>query len=130
MIKKYMNQLYKEIEQIRRKIDSGKLKYFCQKDYTDGDKYTIFLRDGSYFNIDLGSNNIPKLRKRDIVYIQKKIRRKFSGKEREFCERDYFDSDTGFFRIGDTLEIYDITNEKRTRYNIDYSKQIDTGEWD
>lgn len=130
MIKKYMNQLYKEIEQIRKKIDSGKLKYFCQKNYTDGDKYTVFLKDRSYFIIDLGTNHIPKLKKKDIAYIQKKIKRNFSGNGSEFYDRDFIDSDIGFFRVNDWKEIYDIADTKRIKYHIDVNNQIDTGEWD
>ena len=58
MIKKYMNQLYNEVMWYKKKIDSGKLKYFGKRDIGDDNCFIVILKDGSYFYVTIGTNNI------------------------------------------------------------------------
>ena len=74
MIKKYMNQLYKEFVQIRRKIDGGHMKYFGQKDYLNAFEYLIILKNGSYFRITLGTRFIPNIKKKDIAFAHQSVK--------------------------------------------------------
>lgn len=133
MINKYMKQLYKEVEQIRRKLISGKMKYFGKKDdFAKAFRYTVLLKDGSYFYIDLGTNNIPKIKKKSVAYIIKQISYCSLDKEYNLGYEDFIDTDSGFVRFTkDTKEKssdYKLTKFKK--YKCDYNKNIYTGEWD
>ena len=134
MVKKYMNQLYKEVEQIRRKLISGKMKYFGNKtkEFANAFRYTIFLKDGSYFYIDLGTNNIPKIRKKSVAYILKQISYCSLDKEYYLGYEDYIDTDNGFIRFTKDMKCcgYDYELDKFKKYKCDYNKNIYTGEWD
>ena len=121
MIKKYMNQLYKELIWYKKKIDSGKLQYFGKRDIGNANCFEVLLKDGSYLYINIGTNNIPNIRKKDIAYINKRIDIHY------FC-----DSDNGFTRFTDT-DRYCYCREierARRRYKTDWEKEIDTGSWD
>lgn len=130
MVKKYMNQLYKEIMWYKKKIDHGNLKYFAQKDIGDANCFIVILKDGSYFYINIGANNIPKINKRDIAFIHKTLNRYDRKMHRQY--QDSFDSDNGY-RCYDDSDRYGMSrylSEKYKKYNIDYDKEIDTGCWD
>ena len=115
MIKKNMNILYKEITSIKRKLVRN-LKFFGAGNYrNDVDRYTVFLKNGSYFDIFLGTNNIPDFRKKDVAYICK-----YSG-------RRVFDTDKGSFTVS---ELVPTKISKFEKYGIDVNNRIDTGEWD
>lgn len=130
MIKKYMNQLYKEIEQIRRKIDGGKFRYFGQKDYMDASNYYVFLRNGKWFKIELGTTIIPKTKKKDVVFIQKHICRDSNDKNWKYT-RDYVDSDRGFVRYsGGVTENTDYFLDRANKYKINLVDEIETCYWD
>ena len=130
MIKKYMNQLYKEIEQIRRKIDGGKFRYFGQKDYMDASTYYVFLRNGQWFKIELGTTIIPKTKKKDVVFIQKHICRDSNDKNWKYT-RDYVDSDRGFVRYsGAVTENIDYFLDRANKYKINLVDEIETCYWD
>ena len=129
MIKKYMNQLYTEIEQIRRKIDSGKLKYFGAKDYMDASTYYVFLKNGYWFKIELGTMSIPTFKKKDVVFIQKHLWRDSTDTNWNYSN-DYMDSDRGFVRyycngISNTVYMMNMME----KYKINLMKEIDTGYW-
>ena len=127
MIKKYMNQLYNEVEQIRRKLVSGKMRYFGDKDFGDANNYTVFLKNGCYFHINMGTNDIPKLRKKDIAYIVKLCNFTDSNK----CLY-YIDTDCGRYKYTKEQRYAScnyLTNRKE-KYNIDWMNLIDTGDWD
>ena len=130
MIKKEFNKLYKEIEQIRRKIDSGKLNYFGAKDYMDASTYYVFLKNGKFFRITLGTRIIPACKKKDIVFIQKHICRNSTDTNWKY-NRDYVDSDRGFVRYsGKLTENSDYILERSVRYGINLADEIETGYWD
>ena len=130
MIKKYMNQLYKEIEQIRRKIDGGKFRYFGQKDYMDASTYHVFLRDGKWFKIGLGTTIIPRCKKKDIVFIEKHICRDSNDTNWKYT-RDYVDSDRGFVRYsGDVTENMYYFLDRLDKYKINLTDEIETCYWD
>lgn len=129
MIKKYMTQLYKEIMWYKKKIDTGKIRYFCDKNEGNADEYIVYLKDGSYFYIAIGSKYIPNIPKKKIAYIYKRICRQF---EKGSEHISYFvDSDKGFFSYKGTIWCdtdYIVTKEEK--YRIDHTKEIDTGYWD
>ena len=130
MIKKYMNQLYKEIEQIRRKIDGGKFRYFGQKDYMDASAYYVFLRNGKWFKIELGTTIIPKTKKKDVVFIQKHICRDSNDKNWKYT-RDFVDSDRGFVRYsGKIIENAGYFLDRANKYKINLADEIETCYWD
>lgn len=132
MIKKYMNQLYNEIEQIRRRLISGKMRYFGDRDFGNASKYTVYLKDGSFFVINIGAYNIPKLRKKDIAFINKLINYDSNDTNWKYNCRDCVNSDVGFIRYDDNAPInncrYEV--EKAEKYKIDFDKEIDVGSWD
>lgn len=129
MIKKYMNQLYNEVEQIRRKIDSGKLKYFGSKDYMDASTYYVFLKNGCWFKIELGTMFIPTFKKKDVVFIQKHICRNSTDTNWKY-DRDYVDSDRGFVRYnGNGIDNVDYIMNMMEKYKINLVNELDTGEW-
>ena len=134
MINKYMKQLYKEVEQIRRKLISGKMKYFGKnkKDFANAFRYVVLLKDGSYFYIDLGTKNIPKIKKKSVAYISKQI--SYCSLDREYVlgYKDFIDTDNGFVRFTKEMEHNgsDYETEKFKQYKCDYNKNIYTGEWD
>lgn len=129
MIKKYMNQLYTEIEQIRRKIDSGKLKYFGAKDYMDASTYYVFLKNGCWFKITLGTMSIPNFKKKDVVFIQKHICRNSTDTNWKYSH-DYVDSDRGFVRYDvNGIDNVDYIMNRMEKYKINLLNEIDTGEW-
>lgn len=130
MIKKYMNQLYKEIMWYKKKIDNGKLRYFGKKNIGDANWFTVILKDGSYFNINIGTNIIPDISKKDIVYIFKALHRRNNHLNKWY--KDSFDSDRGYYcykeedRYGQSNYIL----KKYEQYKLDYNKEFDTGCWD
>jgi hypothetical protein len=130
MIKKYMNQLYKEIEQIRRKIDSGKLRYFGDKDYGNAMKYAVLMKDSSYFYVCFGTRKIPKVNKRDIVFIEKMIDYRLSGSNIEQSNCEYLDSDRGFYRYNDYRDYKNYLYDKMIKYRVDFDKEIFTDYFD
>ena len=117
MIKKNMNILYNEVESIRRKLVRS-LKYFGHNNYRyDVCQYSVFLKNGKYFTVALGTKNIPKVRKKDIAYI---LKTSVTG---------YFDSDRGSFKFSEMTPEYNFN--KFVKYDIDINRgMIDTGEWD
>ena len=130
MIKKYMNQLYKELMWYKKKIDSGKLQYFGKKDIGDANCFTVILKDGSYFHINIGTNNIPDVPKKNIAYIFKELHRRDERLNKWYL--DSVDSDRGYFCYSDT-DIYgqsDYLVDKKKKYRIDYGKEFDTEHWD
>lgn len=129
MVKKYMNQLYNEVEQIRRKIDSGKLKYFGEKEYMDASTYYVFLKNGCWFKITLGTMSIPAFKKKDVVFIQKHICRNSTDTNWKYSH-DYVDSDRGFVRYnGNGIHNVDYIMNRMEKYKINLLNEIDTGEW-
>ena len=132
MIKKYMNQLYKEVIQIQRKIDGGHLVCFGHHKFGDAQDYYVILKDGSYFYINIGSKYIPKIRKKDVAFIGKQITCD-SLDERWGKYVDYVDSDRGRTRYAWLESVRGISSYKETvhkKYNEDPFKEIDTGYWD
>ena len=132
MIKKYMKELYKEVEQIRRKLNGGHMKYFGCKDFGKALCYTVILKNGSYFYITLGTKYIPNIKKKDMVFIGVQI---CSDSLSQSCEKwiDYVDSDRGRTRYK-WFNCYEaITEFERSvfkKYNVDHNNEIDTGAWD
>lgn len=124
-----MNRLYTEIEQIRRKIDSGKLKYFGEKDYMDASTYYVFLKNGCWFKITLGTMSIPNFKKKDVVFIQKHICRNSTDTNWKYSY-DYVDSDRGFVRYNENgIHNVDYIMNRMEKYKINLLNEIDTGEW-
>jgi hypothetical protein len=126
-----MNQLYKEIEQIRRKLVSNKWKYFGDKEFGNADNYTIILKNGNYYTIGLGTNNIPKVKKKDILYIRKKIMYNSNDKNFRYGVHDFIDTNIGFIRYSETdiYKPYNYLSYVFEKYHIDYDNCIDTGTW-
>lgn len=130
MIKKEFNKLYKEIEQIRRKIDSGKLKYFGEKNYMNASPYYVFLRNGKWFKIELGTKIIPTFNKNDVVFIQKHILRDSTDTNWKYTH-DYVDSDRGFVRYsGCITDNIDYFLDRANKYKINLVDEIETYYWD
>ena len=130
MIKKYMNQLYKEVMWYKKKIDSGKLKYFGKHNIGDANGFIVILKDGSYFYVTIGATNIPNMKKKNIAYIFKELHR-YDDKIGKWY-KDSVDSDRGYYCYRDN-ERYgqrDYIYEKIKKYNTDRSLEIDTGCWD
>lgn len=130
MLKKYMNQLYNEVMWYKKKIDSGKLKYFGKKNIGDANCFTVLLKDGSYFYVNIGTTNIPDVKKRDIAYIFKELHR-YDGKIHKWY-MDSVDSDRGYYCYSEENR-YGQSNyeqEKIKKYKIDYNCEINTGCWD
>ncbi len=124
-----MNQLYTEIEQIRRKIDSGKLKYFGAKEYMDASTYYVFLKNGCWFKIELGTMSIPSFKKKDVVFIQKHICRSSTDTNWKYSH-DYVDSDRGLVRYDrNGIHNADYILNRMEKYKINLLNEIDTGEW-
>lgn len=132
MIKKYMNQLYKEIEQIRRKIDGGHLKYFGHREFLNANSYVVILKNGSYFYINIGTKYIPKLKKKDIAFISKQY--SVSSIDPNWGRwMEYTDSNRGCTRYDWTTghHEYDrFEHDMFEKYKVDLYKEIDTGAWD
>ena len=132
MIKKYMNQLYKEVEQLRRKLISGKMKYFAhKKEFANANNYVVLLKNGSYFYINIGTNNIPKLHKKDIAYIYKEFNIDFNSGRIHI--RECLDSDSGRIVFDSNIDRYarpNYVSSKYKKYNIDLNSEIDTGCFD
>lgn len=132
MIKKYMNQLYKEIEQIRRKIDSGHLRYFGYREFLNANNYTVILKDGSYFYINIGTKYVPKLRKKDIAFISKQC--SVSSLDTNWGKWvEYIDSDRGRTRYNWGTGYYEYDGFEKTmfeKYKVDLYREVDTGAWD
>ena len=132
MIKKYMNQLYKEFVQIRRKIDGGHMKYFGQKDYLNAFEYLIILKNGSYFRITLGTRFIPNIKKKDIAFIGKQMLcTSISKNWNNYIE--YFDSDRGrtryeWYKHNQNISKFEYATGNK--YRIDIHSELDTGAWD
>ena len=130
MIKKEFNKLYKEIEQIRRKIDSGKLKYFGEKNYMNASTYYVFLKNGYWFKIELGTKIIPTFNKNDVVFIQKHILRDSTDTNWKYT-RDYVDSDRGFVRYSGCIkDNIDYFLDRANKYKINLVDEIETYYWD
>lgn len=132
MIKKYMNQLYKEIEQIRRKIDGGHLKYFGCKDFGNALCYTVVLKNGSYFYITLGTKYIPNIKKKDIAFILKEqeVNSLMPNWGKWF---DSVDTDRGRTRhkwSNGNTELQDFEKLMFKKYRVNVYKEVDTGSWD
>ena len=132
MIKKHMKELYKEIEQIRRKLDGGHMKYFGCRDFGNALCYTVVLKNGSYFYITLGTKYIPNIKKKDIAFIGKQT---CADSLSQSWEKwiDYFDSNRGRTRY-DWFNCYEPINKFETsvfkQYNVNHNNEIDTGAWD
>lgn len=129
MTKKYLNELYKEIIQIKRKIKNKSLKYFGSREYGNAFYYHVILKDGSHFYVTLGTNTIPDIRKKDIAYIGKQVD----------CDStctswkkwvDFIDTDRGRTRTG-WYDSYDyLSKYEESKYYIDTTKEFYTGYFD
>lgn len=130
MINKYMKQLYKEVEQVRRKLLSGKMKYF--ESFGKAMSYTVVLKDGSFFEIALGTNTVPKVRKKSIAYINKKLMYDSLDMEYKLGYRDIIDTDNGLVRFTktDTYAMSDYVIDRLNKHKYDVFRNIDTGAWD
>ena len=130
MIKKYMNQLYKELMWYKKKIDTGKLTYFGKKNIGEANSFTVFLKDGPYFYVNIGTKYIPNVKKKDITFIFKELHRY----DNKLCKwyKDSVDSDRGYYCYDkeDRYGQSDYETEKMEKYKTDYNKLIDTGDWD
>lgn len=132
MIKKYMNQLYDEVVRVKRKIDGGKLSYFGDRDFGDAHRYTVVLKDGSYFYITLGTRYIPNIKKKDIAFILKEqeVTSLMPNWGKWF---DSVDTDRGRTRYewstGGT-KLQEFEDLKFKKYHVDVYKEFDTGAWD
>jgi hypothetical protein len=125
-----MNQLYKEIMWYKKKIDNGKLQYFGKKDIGDTNCFTVILKDGSYFYINIGTDKIPYVQKRQVAYIFKELHRRDDRLNKWYL--DSIDSDRGYYCYKKE-DIYGQSNyvtEKMKYYKVDYNKEYDTGCWD
>ena len=131
MIKKYMTQLYKEIMWYKKLLETEKLKYYGDR-ITPGNatNYTVLLKDGSYFYINIGTNRIPDIKKKDIAFIHKHI----WDTSFEYAWQFHYtlDSDRGYYRYPkeDRYGESDYIICKEKKYKTDNYKNIDTGEWD
>lgn len=132
MIKKYMKTLYKEVIQIKRKIDGGHLPYFGCRDYLSAFDYFVILKNGSYFWITLGTKYIPKFKKKDVAFIGK-MTSCTSLSENWNKWIDYIDSDRGRTRYAWDNH-FQVISEFETntgiKYKIDVLSELDTGAWD
>ena len=132
MIKRYMNELYKEIIRVKRKIDGGHLQYFGHRDFGNAMEYYVVLKDGSYFFISIGSKYIPNIRKKDIAFIGKQVDCN-SLDERWGKWVDYVDSDRGRVRYVWNTAIRDLgiyQTNVAIKYKQNPYKEIETGYWD
>lgn len=130
MIKKYRDQLYKELMWYKKKIESGKLKYFGKKDIGDANSFEVIMKDGSYFYVSKGTDKIPNIRKKDIAFIHKDMHR-YDNRLRKWY-RDSMDSDRGYYCY-DKEDRYGMSNylvTKHKKYKMVYYLTIDTGCWD
>lgn len=130
MIKKYKDQLYNELMWYKKKIESSKLKYFGKKDIGDANCFTVILKDGSYFYVNIGTNYIPDIKKKDIAFIFKELHR-FDNKLRVWY-LDSVDSDRGYYCYAKN-DRYGQSNyelNKMKQYKTDIDKEINTGCWD
>ena len=133
MVKKYLNNLFNEITQISRKLSSGRIKYYGDKEYfANGGEYTVFLKNGKYFSICTGTKFVPKIRKRDILFISKSFTYDLCGNMKDYCGRDFIDSDRGFTRYSkdDRYKNSEYMSSRYKKYKIDYENEINTGCWD
>ena len=130
MINKYMKQLYKEVEQVRRKLLSGKMKYF--ESFGKAMSYTVVLKDGSFFEIALGTKTVPKVRKKSIAYINKKLMYDSLDREYKLGYRGIIDTDNGLVRFTktDTYAMSDYVIDRLNKHRYDVFRNIDTGSWD
>lgn len=129
MIKKYMNQLYKELMWYKKKIDTGKLTYFGKKNIGDANCFTVILKDGSYFYVNIGTKYIPDVKKKDISFIFKELHR-YDNRLRVWY-MDSVDSDRGYYCYS-TEDKYVQSNyesNKMKQYEA-FEQEIDTGYWD
>lgn len=129
MIKRELNELYKELISIQRKLDGGHMKYYGDKPFGNGMSYHVYLKDGRYFTIFLGSKFVPRFKKRDVLYIVKA----FSTYREDECNyRTYrtLVQDTEAGRHHGS--VVDAINKAVKRYNIDTSlcNEINTEYWD
>lgn len=129
MIKKYMNQLYKELMWYKKKIDTGKLTYFGKKNIGDANCFTVILKDGSYFYVTIGTKYIPNVKKNDISFIFKELHR-YDNRLRVWY-MDSVDSDRGYYcYIGeDKYAQSNYESNKMKQYKA-FGQEIDTGYWD
>lgn len=127
MVKKYMNQLYKEIEHIRRMLTHDNVRYF--DGFGNVMSFTVILKDGSYFYIGIGTKEIPKIKKKDIAFIEKELFYDPTEQNNKYNNKDYFTSDNGFCRFFDSSDHIKYHREKIEKYKMNYDKFIDTGCW-
>ena len=129
-----MNQLYNEIIQIKRRLMTGKMKYFGEKYFGDASCYTVMLKNGSYFHIDLGTDYIPKFSKKDVLFIFKEFSRRSNTDSFKYGWRDFQDSDRGRTRAYINKSSEHTYNNERMyvssvmkKNNISYNNEIFTG---
>lgn len=129
MIKKYMNQLYKELMWYKKKIDTGKLTYFGKKNIGDANCFTVILKDGSYFYVTIGTKYIPNVKKKDISFIFKELHR-YDNRLRVWY-MDSMDSDRGYYCFSgeDRYAQSKYESDKMNQYKA-CGQEIDTGYWD
>lgn len=132
MIKKYMKELYEEVEQIRRKLDGGHMKYFGCKDFGNASCYTVILKNGTYFAIALGTKFVPPFKKSDVIFISKQVSSN-SLSENWGKWVEYVDTERGRTRY-DWSTAYSCVDKYETsifnKYKIDFDNELDTGWWD
>ena len=132
MIRKYMNELHKEVVQIKRKIDGGHLSYFGHRDYLNAFKYLVILKNGSYFWITLGTKYIPNIKKKDVAFIGKQIScTSLDDSWNKWI--DYVDSDNGRTRYEWCDHWQLLANFEECallKYKVSRFSELDTGAWD